>query len=73
MVNKLLCWFVGHRWLVLPSAPAVFMDSHMFRDEQKRDVNLAMLPPGLSLGSAFHEIALGHQLICSRCGHGLSK
>lgn len=80
MVNKFLCWFLGHRLMYLPTPPALFFDSSILKAEgaanlesgAENDVNIALLPPHHTLRDAFYEVAVQPRGVCERCGTGIS-
>lgn len=87
MIAKLICWLWSHKTVVLaPISPAVFMDSSIFKTEvvtyvakpsSQHDVNLALLPPGMSLANAFYfapQVNVYQRLpFCIRCGSDVDE
>lgn len=87
MMVKLLCLLWGHRTVVrAETAPSVIYDSSLFKAEVPRyvgapnsqhDINLALLPPHMSVASAFYfgptQLAFQNLPFCVRCGQDVNS
>lgn len=82
MLIKLICFLWGHQNVVrAETAPAVIYDSALFKDDEpcylaapnsQHDINLALLPPHMSVASAFYfgptQLTYQRLSFCTRCG-----